>query len=225
MLCASEDDPTDEDVIPKWLLRAFGVQEGSTTVSVAEEAGDKQQIGALRHFQFTLNGGVCRKCNNERLGGLEQIVQPILLEPMAVRCQPTTLDLANQRLRGRPRALGHAHRRAKERPRGVTCLRVHLPSLWSDPASRSKCSASLSMSRLMGRPEVAEVVGRVLPDGLPCCPFEIRCSRGTACLLGGWGISRSAGAARPLHCGRRRHAPWFSLAFNRDLGRHPASVS
>jgi hypothetical protein len=28
VLCASEDDPTDEDVIPKWLLRAFNMQEG-----------------------------------------------------------------------------------------------------------------------------------------------------------------------------------------------------
>jgi hypothetical protein len=34
VLCGSVDNPTDEDVIPKWLLRAFDVQEGSTTVNV-----------------------------------------------------------------------------------------------------------------------------------------------------------------------------------------------
>ena len=45
VLCASEDEPTDEDVIPKWLLRAFKVEEGSTTVSVAEEAGDPMKSG------------------------------------------------------------------------------------------------------------------------------------------------------------------------------------
>jgi hypothetical protein len=41
--------------------------------------------------------GLCKKCNNVLLGRLEQVVQPIL-EPMAVRCEPTTLDLASQRL-------------------------------------------------------------------------------------------------------------------------------
>jgi hypothetical protein len=97
VLCASEDDPTDEDVIPKWLLRAFKVERGSTTVHVAEEGGDSQQIGKLNHFQVTLNSGLCRKCNNERLGRLEQLVQPIL-EPMAVRGKRATLDLNCQRL-------------------------------------------------------------------------------------------------------------------------------
>jgi len=97
VLCASVDNPTDEDVIPKWLLRAFDVQEGSTTVSVGEESGDKHAVKTLKRFQVTLDGGLCKKCNNERLGGLEQVVQPIL-EPMAVRCEPTILDLASQRL-------------------------------------------------------------------------------------------------------------------------------
>jgi hypothetical protein len=32
-------NPTDEDVIPKWLLRAFHAQAGSIIVSVAEEYG------------------------------------------------------------------------------------------------------------------------------------------------------------------------------------------
>jgi hypothetical protein len=50
VLCTSEDDPTDEDVIPKWLLRAFNVERGSTTFSVAEEAGDPREVGKLRHF-------------------------------------------------------------------------------------------------------------------------------------------------------------------------------
>ena len=97
MLCASVHNLTDEDVIPKWLLRAFEVQEGSTIVSVGEEYGDKHEVKTLKRFQVTLDGGLCKKCNNERLGGLEQVVQPIL-EPMAVRCQPTVLDLASQRL-------------------------------------------------------------------------------------------------------------------------------
>jgi hypothetical protein len=96
VLCGSLKNPTDEDVIPKWLLRAFHV-EGSVTVNTREEAGDPHEVRRLRHFQITLDGGLCKKCNNELLGGLEQVVQPIL-EPMAVRREPTTLDLASQRL-------------------------------------------------------------------------------------------------------------------------------
>lgn len=92
MLCDSVDNLTDEDVVPKWLLRGFDVQ-GPATVTVREEAGDPREIRTHRRFQVTLNDGLCRKCNNELLGGLEQLVQPIL-EPMAVRCEPTVLDLA-----------------------------------------------------------------------------------------------------------------------------------
>jgi hypothetical protein len=97
MLCSSVDNPTDEDVIPKWLLRAFKVEEGSTIVSVREEHGAKHDVRTLRHFQVTLDGGLCKTCNNERFSGLEQAVQPIL-EPMAVRCEPAVLDLDSQRL-------------------------------------------------------------------------------------------------------------------------------
>ena len=97
VLCGSVDNPTDEDVIPKWLLRAFDVQEGSTTLNVREESGAPQEVRKLRHFQFTLNGGLCKKCNNERLAGLEQAVQPVL-EPMAVRYEQTVLNVASQRL-------------------------------------------------------------------------------------------------------------------------------
>jgi hypothetical protein len=97
VLCGSVDNPTDEDVIPKWLLRAFAVEQGSTVVNVREESGSPHEVRRLRHFQVTFDGGLCQKCNNERLGGLEHVVQPIL-EPMAVRYEPTTLDLASQRL-------------------------------------------------------------------------------------------------------------------------------
>lgn len=96
MLCSSCRNPTDEDVVPKWLLRAFDVQ-GPATINVREEAGDPREVRTLRHFQVTLDGGLCNRCNNELLGRLEQMVQPIL-EPMAVRRQPTTLNLASQRL-------------------------------------------------------------------------------------------------------------------------------
>ena len=34
VLCSSVEELTDEDVIPKWLLRAFAVQPGSTVVDV-----------------------------------------------------------------------------------------------------------------------------------------------------------------------------------------------
>lgn len=97
VLCGSADNSTDEDVIPKWLLRALDIRPGTTTVNVGEEAGDRHEIGKLKHFKVTLDGGLCKKCNNERLGRFEQAVQPIL-EPMAVRCEPTTLDLDSQRL-------------------------------------------------------------------------------------------------------------------------------
>jgi hypothetical protein len=97
VLCGSEDEPTDEDVIPKWMLRAFNVEERSTTVNVREEHGDNREVRTLRQFKVTLDGGLCRTCNNERLSGLEQVVQPIL-EPVAVRCEPAILDLDSQRL-------------------------------------------------------------------------------------------------------------------------------
>jgi hypothetical protein len=97
VLCASADNPTDEDVIPKWLLRAFNVEQGSTTVNAREESGSPREVRKLRRFKITLDGGLCNKCNNERLSGLEQVVQPIL-EPMAVRSEQTILDLASQRL-------------------------------------------------------------------------------------------------------------------------------
>jgi hypothetical protein len=83
-------------VIPKGLLRAFNVQ-GPATANVREEAGEPQEVWRLRHFQVTLDGRLCKKCNNERLGGLEQVVQPFLI-PMAVLREPTILDLAMQRL-------------------------------------------------------------------------------------------------------------------------------
>ncbi len=84
-------------MIPKWLLRAFKVEEGSTIVRAGEEHGAKHEIKTLKHFQVTLDRGLCKKCNNELLSGLEQVVRPIL-EPMAVRCEPATLDLDSQRL-------------------------------------------------------------------------------------------------------------------------------
>ena len=68
VLCGSVDEPTNEDVIPKWLLCAFDVQQGSTTVSVGEESADKHEVKILRRFQVTLDSGLCKKCNNERLG-------------------------------------------------------------------------------------------------------------------------------------------------------------
>lgn len=67
MLCSSEEDPTDEDVIPKCLLRAFDVRSGSTAVSIGEEYAEKHAIRNLKRFQVTLDDGLCRKCNNELL--------------------------------------------------------------------------------------------------------------------------------------------------------------
>lgn len=96
MLCDSPVDLTDEDVIPKWLLHAFDIQ-GPATVNVREEAGNPHEVRTLRHLQVTLDRGLCKKCNNELLGGLEQAVQPVL-GAMAVQRAPTTLNLASQRL-------------------------------------------------------------------------------------------------------------------------------
>ena len=70
---------------------------GSHYPASEEEAGDPHEVRTLKHFQVTLDRGLCRRCNTELLGRLEQEVQPIL-EPMAVRCEPTTLDLDKQRL-------------------------------------------------------------------------------------------------------------------------------
>ncbi len=96
VLCGSSDDPTEEDVIPKWMLRAFDAQ-ARVTLTASEEAGDPHEQRTLKHFQITLDRGLCRRCNYQLLSGLEQEVRPIL-EPMAVRCEPTTLDLDKQRL-------------------------------------------------------------------------------------------------------------------------------
>lgn len=83
-------------MIPKWLLRAFKVEEGPAIVRAGEEHGAKHEIKTLKHFQVTLDRGLCKKCS-KLLSGLEQVVRPIL-EPMAVRCEPATLDLDSQRL-------------------------------------------------------------------------------------------------------------------------------
>jgi hypothetical protein len=53
-LCGSSVDRlTDEDVIPKWALRALNVQ-GPVTVGVREEAAEQQQIGKRRSFKLVL---------------------------------------------------------------------------------------------------------------------------------------------------------------------------
>ena len=57
LLCASVDDPTDEDVIPR-VLRALDVRPGSTTISVGEETGDKHAFKTPKRFQITLEGSV-----------------------------------------------------------------------------------------------------------------------------------------------------------------------
>jgi|SRR5712691_1111228 len=96
VLCRSADRPTDEDVIPKWLLRAFDVQ-GLVTVNVREETGEWQLVARRQNPKVMLRGGLCGECNNERLSRLERAVKPIL-EPMARYAQPTALDLDSQRL-------------------------------------------------------------------------------------------------------------------------------
>jgi hypothetical protein len=78
------------------MLRAFGAR-GRVALAVREEAADPYEQRTLKHFQVTLDQGLCRTCNNQRLGRLEQEVRPVL-EPMAVRCEPATLDLGKQRL-------------------------------------------------------------------------------------------------------------------------------
>jgi hypothetical protein len=48
VLCSSEHNPTDEDAVPKWLLRAVKVEEGSAIVSVREEHGAKREVKTSR---------------------------------------------------------------------------------------------------------------------------------------------------------------------------------
>jgi len=96
VLCGSPDRPTDEDVIPKWLLRAFDVQ-CPVTVNTREESGEPQTVATRRTPKVILQGGLCGECNNERLSRLENAVKPILA-PMARYAQPTALDLGSQRL-------------------------------------------------------------------------------------------------------------------------------
>ena len=72
MLCTSVDNPTDEDVIPKWLVRAFNVQERTTTVSVAEEYGEKHQVKTLERFQVTLDGGLWQERTTNGSKGLNK---------------------------------------------------------------------------------------------------------------------------------------------------------
>jgi len=83
VLCGSADNPTDEDVIPRWLLRAFDVQ-GLVTVNVREESGRPQAVARRPNPKVMLRGSLCRVCNNERLSRLESAVKPVLA-PMA-RC-------------------------------------------------------------------------------------------------------------------------------------------
>jgi hypothetical protein len=96
VLCGSADSPTDEDVIPKWLLRAFDVQ-GPVTVNAREESGEPQPVATRPNPKILLRGGICRKCNNERLSRLENAVRPILA-PMARHREPTVPDVGSQQL-------------------------------------------------------------------------------------------------------------------------------
>lgn len=96
MLCGSTDNPTDEDVVPRWLLRAFDVQ-GPVAVNAREESCEPQAVATRRNPKIMLRGGLCHKCNNERLSRLEHAVKPILA-PMARYAKPTVLDLDSQRL-------------------------------------------------------------------------------------------------------------------------------
>jgi hypothetical protein len=96
VLCGSADSPTDEDVIPRWLLRLFDVQ-GAVTVNVREEAGTPRPVATRPNPKIMLRGGLCSQCNNERLSRLENAVKPIL-GPMARNMHPTVLGLDSQRL-------------------------------------------------------------------------------------------------------------------------------
>jgi hypothetical protein len=95
-LCGLTDNPTDEDVIPKWLLREFDVQ-GRVTVNAREESGEPQAVATRPNPKIVLAGGLCDKCNNERLSRIENAVKPILA-PMARHATPTVLNLDSQRL-------------------------------------------------------------------------------------------------------------------------------
>jgi len=69
-LCGATGVPlTDEDVIPKWALRAFDVQ-GAVTIQVREEGGSPQEVGKRRTLKLVLEGGLCQQCNNVRLSQL-----------------------------------------------------------------------------------------------------------------------------------------------------------
>lgn len=96
VLCGSADRPTDEDVIPRWMLRAFDIRE-PVTVNVRDEAGESQLAATRRSPRVLLRGGLCNECNNERLSRLENAVKPVLA-PMARCVQPTILDPDTQRL-------------------------------------------------------------------------------------------------------------------------------
>jgi hypothetical protein len=146
---------------------------------VAEEAGDKQQIGARMHFQVTLNGGLCRKCNNERLGGPEQTVQPIL-EPIAVPGQPTNLDLASQRLLAvwaiKTAYLleleWHPARMVKPPPRSMVLL-----ACWDCKIHGSVNHASMvhyaPSSALLPTPDGGEVVGQFTRLAIGFAAFQV----------------------------------------------------
>jgi len=64
------DRRTDEDVIPKWLLRAFDVQR-PVTFNVREESGESQLVARRRSPKVILQGGLCNECNNERLSRVD----------------------------------------------------------------------------------------------------------------------------------------------------------
>jgi hypothetical protein len=96
-LCGATGVPlTNEDVIPKWALRAFGVH-GPVTIQIREEGGSPREVGKMRILKLILEGGLCQRCNNVRLSQLENYVKPILA-PMAVDCTPMVLDAKSQRL-------------------------------------------------------------------------------------------------------------------------------
>lgn len=99
IFCGTVAEPTKEDALTKWAIRAMKSPGPFTITAIDYPGGPRRPVGRpLRELKLILDDALCERCNCAWLGG--QIEKPAsrLLGPMAAAIQPTVLTAADQAL-------------------------------------------------------------------------------------------------------------------------------
>jgi hypothetical protein len=99
VLCGeTEGQPSIEDVIPNWAVRAFDLKGPLTLYAGGGSGGDeRKRVVDFRHLKITLDGTVCDPCNTRYLSRIENDLARVLT-PMMLSAERTKLDPAAQAL-------------------------------------------------------------------------------------------------------------------------------